>query len=245
MSSAWTTRLAASCLWARWVLADSSCRWQCLLGRGDPPWAGGGCLQIFYDAFLKRFGRGSGAIWLLGIPLGACWFCGLLSMTAASRMMYSFSRDGALPFGRLIRHVDPGTQAPVIAGDVPLGSSMLLASTALTTGRHAADQQQSACGVGSSSQPHCSSTSNHQAAELQSFAVWAVTLAAILVSTGLLKSLTIFLAISSVATAGLAAAYCLPLWLRILVRQTGLEPGPFKLGRWLNHQVLQPLVDTK
>ncbi len=56
-------------------------------------------------------------------------------------------------------------------------------------------------------------------------------MAAILICTGLLKSLTIFLAITSVATAGLAAAYALPLWLRVLVKQTGLEAGPFNLGR--------------
>ena len=62
-------------------------------------------------------------------------------------------------------------------------------------------------------------------------AVWAVAVAAILICTGLLKSLTIFLAITSVATAGLAAAYALPLWLRVLVKQTGLEAGPFSLGR--------------
>eukprot|EP00891_Asterochloris_glomerata_P003306 jgi/Astpho2/3306/e_gw1.00054.39.1_t len=134
-------------------------------------------LQIFWDSFAKRYGTGTRCIWLLGIPLGACWFCGLLSMTAASRMMYSFSRDGAMPFYRLIRYVDPGTQAPVVA-------------------------------------------------------VWAVAVAAILICTGLLKSLTIFLAITSVATAGLAAAYALPLWLRVLVKQTGLEAGPFNLGRW-------------
>ncbi len=62
-------------------------------------------------------------------------------------------------------------------------------------------------------------------------AVWAVALATIIICTGLLKSLNIFLAITSVATAGLAAAYSLPLWLKNLVKQTGLEPGPFDLGR--------------
>ena len=75
-------------------------------------------LQIFWDSFAKRYGTGTRCIWLLGIPLGACWFCGLLSMTAASRMMYSFSRDGAMPFYRLIRYVDSVTQAPVVAGEV-------------------------------------------------------------------------------------------------------------------------------
>ena len=58
-----------------------------------------------------------------------------------------------------------------------------------------------------------------------------MALATIIICTGLLRSVTIFLAITSVATAGLAAAYCLPLWLRVLVRQTGFEPGPFALGR--------------
>ena len=76
-------------------------------------------LQILWDSFAKKYGTGTRCIPLLGIPLGACWFCGLLSMTAASRMMYSFSRDGAIPFHRLIRFVDPGTQAPIVAGAGP------------------------------------------------------------------------------------------------------------------------------
>ena len=48
--------------------------------------------QIFIDALGK-----SGGLLLLGITIGAQFFCGMSSVTANSRMIYAFSRDGAVP----------------------------------------------------------------------------------------------------------------------------------------------------
>lgn len=39
----------------------------------------------------------SGGIVLMVMLILACWFCGFASVTANSRMIYAFSRDGALP----------------------------------------------------------------------------------------------------------------------------------------------------
>lgn len=44
---------------------------------------------------LDNFGR-SWALVLLSLLLGACWFCGLITVTATSRLMYAFSRDHAM-----------------------------------------------------------------------------------------------------------------------------------------------------
>ena len=52
---------------------------------------------------------------LLFIACVAQFFCGLASMTAASRMMFAFSRDGAVPFGRIWRRVSARHRVPVYA----------------------------------------------------------------------------------------------------------------------------------
>ncbi|HEX3725363.1 MAG TPA: amino acid permease [Pirellulales bacterium] len=56
-------------------------------------------------------------LWLLlavGIVI-AQFFCGLATVTSASRMAYAFARDGGLPFSRLVRRVSPGFQTPAVA----------------------------------------------------------------------------------------------------------------------------------
>jgi amino acid permease (GABA permease) len=63
--------------------------------------------QIFLDALGT-----SGAEALLLIVIGAQFFCGMASVTANSRMIYAFSRDGALPGSRLWHRIDPRTQTP-------------------------------------------------------------------------------------------------------------------------------------
>jgi amino acid transporter len=53
---------------------------------------------------------------LLVIACVAQFFCGLASLTAASRMMFAFSRDGAVPGGRtFFRKVSPTHRVPVNA----------------------------------------------------------------------------------------------------------------------------------
>jgi amino acid transporter len=44
---------------------------------------------------LDNFGR-SWTLVLMSLLLVACWFCGLITVTATSRLMYAFSRDHAM-----------------------------------------------------------------------------------------------------------------------------------------------------
>jgi len=63
--------------------------------------------QIFIDAT----GRTTG-LFLLLIAIGAQLFCGMASVTANSRMIYAFSRDGALPASDLWHRINPTTRTP-------------------------------------------------------------------------------------------------------------------------------------
>lgn len=49
-------------------------------------------MQIMYDCVGK-----TGAIVLMVFLIIACWQCGFASVAANSRMIYAFSRDGAMP----------------------------------------------------------------------------------------------------------------------------------------------------
>ena len=71
---------------------------------GAPP------AQILLDAL----GATAGKLLLL-VVIGAQLFCGMASVTANSRMIYAFSRDGALPFSRVWHTVSPRTRTPVAA----------------------------------------------------------------------------------------------------------------------------------
>jgi amino acid permease (GABA permease) len=63
--------------------------------------------QIFIDAA----GRTTGEFLLL-IAIGAQLFCGMSSITANSRMIYAFSRDGALPASHIWHRINPRTRTP-------------------------------------------------------------------------------------------------------------------------------------
>jgi amino acid permease (GABA permease) len=63
--------------------------------------------QIFIDAVGRNFGEA-----LLFIVVGAQFFCGMASVTANSRMIYAFSRDGALPASRFWHRINPRTRTP-------------------------------------------------------------------------------------------------------------------------------------
>ncbi|KAF5945526.1 hypothetical protein HYC85_015754 [Camellia sinensis] len=53
--------------------------------------------EIFYLAFKSRYHSGTGGIICLGVVAVAIFFCGMSSITSNSRMVYAFSRDGAMP----------------------------------------------------------------------------------------------------------------------------------------------------
>ncbi|KZT30162.1 APC amino acid permease [Neolentinus lepideus HHB14362 ss-1] len=94
--------------------------------------------QIFLDTVGEK-----GAIVLMIIVIGCMYFCGTFSVTSNSRMMYAFSRDGALP--RLFHKVDPKRKSPIrtvwlactlsfILGLPSLGSSVAFsAATSIAT----------------------------------------------------------------------------------------------------------------
>ena len=50
------------------------------------------------------------------IVIGAMFFCGTFSITSNSRMMYAFSRDGAIPGHRFFHKVDEKTKSPIRTG---------------------------------------------------------------------------------------------------------------------------------
>ncbi|GAA2147483.1 amino acid permease [Kitasatospora kazusensis] len=77
--------------------------------------------QIFLDAI-----GASGAKLLLLIVIGAQFFCGMASVTANSRMIYAFSRDGALPGSRFWHRINPRTQTPTSAVWLATGGAFLL-----------------------------------------------------------------------------------------------------------------------
>lgn len=53
--------------------------------------------------------------WGMGLAIFAMWFCGLSSVTSASRTLYAFSRDDGLPFSAAIRKVHPTLKTPHVA----------------------------------------------------------------------------------------------------------------------------------
>jgi amino acid permease (GABA permease) len=87
--------------------------------------------QIFIDALGATGGK-----LLLIIVIIAQLFCGMASVTANSRMIYAFSRDGALPASRLWHRVNRRTRTPTnaiwlaVTGALILGLPYLWNSTA-------------------------------------------------------------------------------------------------------------------
>ncbi|KAG0289423.1 hypothetical protein BGZ98_003829 [Dissophora globulifera] len=64
--------------------------------------------QIFLDAVGE-----TGALLLLVILLIAQFFCGNASVTANSRMIYAFSRDGAMPGSKYLHRIHPTLKSPI------------------------------------------------------------------------------------------------------------------------------------
>jgi amino acid permease (GABA permease) len=63
--------------------------------------------QIFIDALGHNW-----AVFLMFIVVGAQFYCGMSSVTSNSRMIYAFSRDGAIPGSRFWHKVNPRTRTP-------------------------------------------------------------------------------------------------------------------------------------
>ncbi|KAK1423101.1 hypothetical protein QVD17_18396 [Tagetes erecta] len=62
--------------------------------------------EMFYQAFKGRYGSGTGGILCLLIVAVAIFFCAMSSITSNSRMVYAFSRDGAMPLSSLWHKVN-------------------------------------------------------------------------------------------------------------------------------------------
>ncbi|MFQ6266364.1 amino acid permease [Kutzneria viridogrisea] len=77
--------------------------------------------QIFIDAI----GLTGGKLLLL-VAIGAQLFCGMSSVTANSRMIYAFSRDGALPGARIWHRINPRTKTPTNAVWLAAGGAFVL-----------------------------------------------------------------------------------------------------------------------
>jgi len=68
---------------------------------GVPP------VQIWIDAIGRHGGE-----WLLVVAMVAQAYCGMASVTANSRMIFAFSRDGAIPGSKFWHHISPRTRTP-------------------------------------------------------------------------------------------------------------------------------------
>ena len=77
--------------------------------------------QIFIDAI-----GGTGAKLLLLIVIVAQLFCGMSSVTANSRMIYAFSRDGAVPGSAIWHHINAKTRTPTNAIWLAAGGALIL-----------------------------------------------------------------------------------------------------------------------
>jgi len=82
---------------------------------GEPP------VQIFIDAL----GATTAKVLVL-VVIGAQLFCGMSSVTANSRMIYAFSRDGALPGSSLWHRVNKRTRTPTNAIWLAAGGAFIL-----------------------------------------------------------------------------------------------------------------------
>ena len=81
------------------------------------PWA---------TVFEYATGRTIGLLLML-VVIGAQYFCGMSSVTANSRMVYAFARDGAVPGSKFWHHVSKRTRVPVRTAWFGAVGAMILA----------------------------------------------------------------------------------------------------------------------
>ena len=77
--------------------------------------------QIFLDAMGQNW-----TTFLLLIVIGAQFYCGMSSVTANSRMIYAFSRDGAVPGSQFWHRINPRTRTPTNSIWLAAGGALLL-----------------------------------------------------------------------------------------------------------------------
>ncbi|KAI3907467.1 hypothetical protein MKW92_023652 [Papaver armeniacum] len=88
--------------------------------------------QLFYDAFKSRYGSGVGGIICFGVAGVAVFFCGMGTITNNSRMVYAFSRDGAMPYSSVWHKLNKN-EVPVNAVWLSVCISFCMALTDLLT----------------------------------------------------------------------------------------------------------------
>ena len=77
--------------------------------------------QIWIDAIGQ-----SGGIFVLFLVVGAQFFCGMSSVTANSRMIYAFSRDGAVPGSSFWHRINKRTRTPTNSIWLAAGGAFIL-----------------------------------------------------------------------------------------------------------------------
>ncbi|WP_225993509.1 amino acid permease [Actinomadura rudentiformis] len=82
------------------------------------------------EIFVAAAGETTGKLLIL-ISFVAQFFCGMASVTANSRMIYAFSRDGALPFSRIWHAINKRTRTPTNAIWLAAGGAWVLALPAI------------------------------------------------------------------------------------------------------------------
>ncbi|CAB4879515.1 unannotated protein [freshwater metagenome] len=68
---------------------------------------------------------------LVLISIVAQYFCGMASVTANSRMIYAFSRDGALPFSKVWHKINPKTRTPTNSIWLGMGLATIVGALSL------------------------------------------------------------------------------------------------------------------
>ncbi|MFI0447254.1 amino acid permease [Actinomadura sp. 6N118] len=82
------------------------------------------------EIFVAATGETTGKLLIL-VSFVAQFFCGMASVTANSRMIYAFSRDGALPFSRIWHAINKRTRTPTNAIWLAAGGAWVLALPAI------------------------------------------------------------------------------------------------------------------
>ncbi|XP_026453616.1 amino-acid permease BAT1 homolog isoform X2 [Papaver somniferum] len=86
--------------------------------------------QLFYEAFKSRYGSGVGGIICFGVAAVAIFFCGMGTITNNSRMVYAFSRDGAMPYSSVWHKLNKN-EVPINAVWLSVAISFVMALTSL------------------------------------------------------------------------------------------------------------------